>query len=182
MLHEVPTYLIQSHAGGFVGGSCAFQGRGAGYRFQAFAVGSYAVCINQTVQGQPLEGKENRCKTVTTFGCKPALQLCLGPLISPMLATSQTSQTSYLTSLNTSKRLRLILFGTLKHYSSTCDGNVMTERHQRRQVFLFALHKEVSPLEQARNPYPCEWPMQRDCSTAVHIIGMVLGMGLVYAK
>ena len=138
-LHEVPAYLIQSHVGGFVGGSCTFQGKGAGYGFQASAIGCFTVCISQTVQGQSLEGKESRCKTVTTLGCKPPLQLCLGPYISPMLATSQTSQTSHLTSLNTSERLiRLTLVSTLKHYSSTLgDGNAVAwGRHQRRLVSL----------------------------------------------
>lgn len=88
-----------------MGGSCAFQGKGAGYGFQASAVGCYAVCISQTVQGQPLEGKKCRYKRVTAFGYKPPLQLCLGPYISPMLATSPSFQISHLTSLNTSKRL-----------------------------------------------------------------------------
>lgn len=120
-----------------MGGRCAFQGKGAGYGFQASAVGCYAVCISQTVQGQPLEGKEGRCKTVTTFGCKPPFQLCFGPYISSVIAISQTSQTSQITSLNTSKRLiRLTLFSTLKHYSSILGGGnaVAQGRHQMRQV------------------------------------------------
>lgn len=88
-----------------MGGSCAFQGRGAGYGFQASAIGCYAVCISQTVQGQPLEGKKCRYKRITAFGYKPPLQLCLRPYISPMLATSPSSKISHLASLNTSKRL-----------------------------------------------------------------------------
>lgn len=41
-----------------MGGNCAFQGSRARYGFQASALDCYAVCISQTVQGQPLEDKE----------------------------------------------------------------------------------------------------------------------------
>lgn len=124
-----------------MGGNRAFQGSGAGYGFQASGLDCYAVCISQTVQGQPLEGKESRVKALLGVNLHSSSALQHGFLGKEIMGSSP---------------FRLPALGR-SHYRPGMVPNIFEHRQlvlEGNMIYLYrhALWCTIQPQEQRKSP------------------------------